>query len=92
MVVVIANLFENAINATAKLKNADRFIDISIKESEQRLLIKVENPCRHNMFFDESLYGVGISSIISASQKYDGMYDFSAENGKFSAKISLNLK
>lgn len=92
LVIIIANLFENSINATAKLKNADKFIDISIKESVRRLLIKVENPCRHNMFFDESLYGVGISSIISASQKYDGMYDFSAENGKFSAKISLNLK
>lgn len=92
LVVVIANLFENAINATAKLKNADRFIDISIKESEQRLLIKVENSCRHNMYFDESVYGIGINSVISTTQKYDGMYDFSAKDEKFSAKISLNLK
>lgn len=92
LVIIIANLFENSINATAKLKNEDRSIDISIKESVQRLLIKVENPCKHKMFFDESFYGIGISSIISATKKYDGMYDFSADNGRFSAKISLNLK
>lgn len=91
LVIIIANLFENAINATAKLKNKDKFIDISIKESAQRLLIKVENACRDNLTIDESVYGIGISSIISTTEKYDGMYDFSAESGIFSAKISLNL-
>lgn len=92
IVIVIANLFENAINATSKLKNKEKIIDISIRESSQRLLIKVENLCREKLAFDESFYGIGISSIISITQKYDGMYDFSAENGTFSAKISLNLK
>ena len=92
LVIIIANLFENAINATEKLKDQDRHIDISIKESAQRLLIKVENPCRSNLSFDESLYGVGIRSIIATTNKYDGMYDFTAEYGSFSAKISLNLK
>ena len=92
IVIVIANLFENAINATSKLKNKNKLIDISIKESAQRLLIKVENSCRDKLTFDESLYGIGISSIITITEKYDGMYDFSAEDGFFSAKISLNLK
>ena len=44
------------------------------------------------MSFDESLHGIGIRSVIAATNKYEGMYDFSAENGIFSAKISLNLK
>ena len=91
LVIVIANLFENAINATAKLKNEDKHIDIYIKDSAQRLLIKVENPCRVGLTFDETLYGVGIRSVISATNKYEGMYDFAAENGIFSAKVSLNL-
>ena len=38
--VIIANLFENAINATDKMKNKDKTIDIYIKGSTQRLLIK----------------------------------------------------
>ena len=44
------------------------------------------------MTFDESEYGVGIRSVISTVNKYNGMYDFSAEDGIFSAKISLNVK
>ena len=91
LVIVIANLFENAINATAKLKKNDKRIDILIKESSQRLVIKVENPCRANLTFDETIYGVGIRSVISTTNKYEGMYDFTAEDGIFSAKISLNL-
>lgn len=92
LVIVIANLFENAIHATAKHKSKEKMIDISIKGSAQRLLIKVENPCRNNLTFDETLYGVGIRSVIATTNKYEGMYDFTAEDGIFSAKISLNLK
>jgi hypothetical protein len=92
LVIVIANLFENAINATAKLKKNDKRIDILIKESSQRLVIKVENPCRANLTFDETIYGVGIRSVIATTTKYEGMYDFTVEDGIFSAKIILNLK
>ena len=92
LVIVIANLFENAIHAAEKHKGQKKEIDISIKESPQRLLIKVENPCRNNLTFDETSYGVGIRSVIATTNKYKGMYDFAAEDGVFSAKISLNLK
>lgn len=91
LVIVVANLFENAINATSKLKAKDKSININIKDSAQRLLIKVENPCKANLTVDETLYGVGIRSVISTTNKYEGMYDFAAEDGTFSAKISLNL-
>ena len=91
LVIVIANLFENAIHATAKQKGKKKRIDISIKESPQRLLVKVENPCKSNLTFDETLYGVGIRSVIATANKYAGMYDFTAEDGVFSAKISLNV-
>ena len=92
LVIVIANLFENAIHATAKHKNKEKTIDISIKGSAQRLLIKIDNPCKNNLTFDETLYGVGIRSVIATTNKYEGMYDFTAEDGIFSAKISLNLR
>ena len=92
LVVVIANLFENAINATVKLKSRAKYIDIRIKESSKRLVIKVENPCKANLPFDESCFGVGIRSVIATTTKYEGMYDFTAEDGIFSAKIILNLK
>ena len=92
LVVVIANLFENAINEVANLKSKEGYIDIQIKDSPERLLIKIDNPCRENLTFDENLYGIGIRSVISTTSKYEGMYDFCAEDGVFSAKIILNLK
>ena len=91
LVIVIANLFENAIHATAKHKSKEKMIDISIKGSAQRLLIKIDNPCKNNLTFDETLYGVGIRSVIATTNKYEGMYDFTVEDGIFSAKISLNI-
>ena len=91
LVIVIANLFENAINATSKLKIKNKQIDIHVKDGAQRLLIKVENPCKANLTFDEASWGVGIRSVVSTTNKYEGMYDFTVEDGVFSAKISLNL-
>ena len=91
LVIVIANLFENAINGAEKIKDGNKTIDIYIKENPQRLLIKMENSCRENLSFEESLYGVGIHSVIATTTKYEGMYDFLAEDGVFTAKISLNL-
>lgn len=92
LVIVIANLIENALNAVEKLKGREKSIRISIKETPERLLVKIDNSCREKFLFDESNYGVGIRSVIDTVNKYDGMYDFTAEGGTFSAKISLNLK
>ena len=91
LVIIIANLFENAINATSKLKGKNKYIDIYIKDSAQRLLIKVENPCRANLVFDETCWDIGIHSMISTTNRYEGMYDFTAKDGIFTAKINLNL-
>ena len=91
LVIVIANLFENAINATKKIKSGEKLIDIDIREKENRLLVKIENPCKANLRFDESHYGIGINSVITATNKYEGMFDFTAKNEKFISKICLNF-
>jgi len=90
MVIVIANLFENAINATKKIKSKEKIIDVDIREKETRLLVKIENPCKTNLKFDEVDYGIGISSVITTTEKYEGMYDFTAQDGTFSSKVCLN--
>ena len=83
---------QKGINAYTQKNKNNKVIDIIIKGNANRLLIKVENPCKSNLTFDETLYGVGIHSVIATINKYEGMYDFIAEDGIFSAKISLNLK
>jgi hypothetical protein len=91
LVIIIANLFENAINATKKLKGMEKLIDIDIREKENRLLIKIENSCKTNLKFDESDYGIGINSVIATVNKYEGMCDFSVKNERFISKICLNF-
>lgn len=91
LVIVIANIFENAINAVSRLKGREKHIDVTIKDSAKRLIVMVGNPCKEKMVFDEGCYGVGIRSIISTVGKYEGMYDFSCAEGRFFAKINLNL-
>ena len=90
LVAILANLFENAIHGAVKEK--EPFIRIDIREGAKRLLIRVENRCRSGLFVDESMYGIGMNSIITAAQKYEGMVDFFAEDGVFTANINLNLK
>lgn len=51
----------------------------------------MENTCKENIGFEESIYGVGIRLVIATTTKYEGMYDFTIEDGIFTAKISLNL-
>ena len=91
LVIVIANLFENAINATKKLKTKEKIIDVDIREKDTRLLVKIENPCKTNLRFDEADYGIGISSVITTTEKYEGMYDFSVNDGTFISKVCLNF-
>ena len=64
LVIVIANLFENAINASSKLKTEEKSIDISSKETAQRLLIKVENPCKEKLIFAEKIPSSAVKSYI----------------------------
>lgn len=92
LIIIIANLFENAINATSKLVIRDKYINISIKEKTKRLIIEVTNTCKTNTIFDETYYGIGINSVISTTQQYSGMYDFSVDRGIFKARICLNLE
>ena len=40
MVIVIANLFENAINGSKKIKLKEKIIDVDIREKDTRLLVK----------------------------------------------------
>ena len=91
LVIVIANLFENAINAAKKLKTKEKNIDVDIREKDTRLLVKIENSCKNNLRFDEDDYGIGISSVIATTEKYEGMYDFAVRDGIFISKVCLNF-
>lgn len=91
---IIGNLIDNAISAAEKEENP--LIDIIIKLQKNMLIIKITNSCNNKI--DEKLettkedkihHGIGIISIKSITEKYNGDVTFVAEEGKFVATVMI---
>ena len=94
-VIIFANMLENALHGLQKLKYENKFCNISIKTKNDKLVILCKNTCSKKVkvingrLEDE---GVGISSIRSAINKYEGNIEYSKENDVLSIKAILNIK
>lgn len=95
--VLFSNMVENATNACRKISNThDRFIKIICKNKSGKLLIQITNSYEGIVEFQDNLpvstlesHGIGTKSLVSISQKYGGIYSFTAENKIFTASIIL---
>ena len=93
LVTVIANILENALHGAAESKAEKPYIAISIKHKSDHLVISCENSCVETLCFAEMpeyLQGVGVHSVISTSEKYNGTCRFSAGNGVFCATVIMD--
>ena len=93
LVQIIANVLENALHGATQSKKSNAFINVSIKHKSERLVLTCENSCIDDLNFLEmpsELHGIGIHSIITTAEKYNGMYNFTAQNGIFTAKIIID--
>ncbi|MBQ7025762.1 MAG: GHKL domain-containing protein [Peptococcaceae bacterium] len=93
LVTVIANILENALHGTAESKANSPMITVSIKHKSGRLVISCENTCSQSLKFEEMpeyLQGIGIRSIISTAEKYNGSCRFSASDGVFRCTIIMD--
>ena len=93
IVQIIANILENALHGAIESKNQAPFMEISIKYKSERLAISCKNSCKTELDFEEmpsDLYGIGMRSITSVAEKYNGTYSFSAKNGEFIAKLVID--
>ncbi len=82
---VIANLFENALDSVKNFDSAQRFIDIKIHCTENKLIIRIKNPYNDKILFDKntglpkskggSNHGFGMQSILAFSEKINGTID-----------------
>lgn len=97
IVAILANIMENAIHGCLKAESSKKLIKIYITEKCGKLVISISNTAKQNILFDEGIpvsksgKGIGVSSIIRSTLKYNGEYDFSASNGIFTCKILLKL-
>ena len=93
LVTVIANILENALHGAAESKANSPMITVSIKHKSGRLVISCENTCSQSLKFEEMpeyLQGIGIRSIISTAEKYNGSCRFSASDGVFRCTVIMD--
>ena len=93
LVTIVANTLENALHGAAESRSASPYIKVSIRHKAGRLVISCENSCISGLEFKEMpdyLQGIGINSIISTTEKYNGSCRFSATDGRFTSTIIID--
>ena len=93
---LLANALENAINACKLVQtapaaiNSNRIITVKVFDKNNKLCINITNTYAVEPVFvnntpvsDKAGHGIGIRSIISVIEKYNGVYDFFTEDGLF---------
>ena len=100
---MLANSFENAVEGCLRCPDASaRFITAKIAyavyNGAGKLSIVVENSCADNIVFENGFPksqkpggGTGTRSIQYTAETYNGIVEFTAENGIFSMRVLLHL-
>lgn len=97
--ILIANLFDNAIEACEKNKNKSEIV-IKIWESGSYYCIKIVNTVETDILINnpnlvtskknKKIHGIGINSVRDIVHKYNGIMNFEQKSDKFYVYISLN--
>lgn len=96
-IAILANAFENAIHGCGCSGREDREIDIYIAEKKKKVVIRFSNTSNEKVIFRQGLpvsekgSSMGVPSIVKTASRYGGEFDFSLKEGKFVARILLNI-
>ena len=100
--IVLGNALDNAIEATEKVSEAsEKTILFDMITSAERIIITIENPVNGNVNTNKLIttkkdklnHGHGINSIKTIAKKYDGVAEFTCNDGKFITNINIgNMK
>lgn len=96
--VLLSNALENALHACQKVKEnglpAD--IDVLIYEKNKKLFFQIINSCTNDITFENGIpvtnksgHGIGIRSILTLIERYNGIYAFEKQDDRFLLRISL---
>lgn len=96
---ILGNLLENALTAASRVEKRERYINLNILYTAQILVITVDNPFAGEVIKTGDTYisqkpghpGLGIASITSIAQSYDGGIEFTHEDHIFHASVMLNM-
>ena len=96
--VLLSNALENALHACQEFKDKNRaaVIEVTAYEKNGRTCIQIVNSCKGNIGVEHGLpvtkepgHGLGVRSICTVVEKYQGICDFSVKNDKFILRVSL---
>ncbi len=96
--IILGNLLDNALNAVKKLEK-DRYIDIKIKYTKGRLIVKIDNTfdgiiikekgkiiTSHR---DKTNHGLGLESVKTVLEKYNGLIEFKYDSNIFHTALLM---
>lgn len=96
---VLGNLLDNAIEAATECDEGRRFINITIRNINYMILIKIENSMNKAILAnegkiistkkDKKMHGWGLKSVQSAVKSCEGAIEISTSDGKFCAIATL---
>ena len=96
--VLLSNALENALHACQRLRQTGEPCDIElvVYEKSGKFFLQVTNTCPPDVTFEKGLpvtrepgHGIGVRSICSIAERYNGMYSFSEKDGRFVLRVSL---
>lgn len=103
LVGILENSFENAVEGCLRCPDGiERFITVkiaySVYNAAGKLHIVVENACADTIVFESGFPksekpggGTGTRSIVYAAERYNGMVEFTAQDGVFRTRVLLHL-
>lgn len=97
--VIVSNLFDNAIEACEHVKRDEKDIFVSIKSTDVFYVIKIVNsmeikPVKKNHKYctikeDQEIHGIGLESVRTSVEKYQGTLLLDYTENQFSAVVSI---
>ena len=93
---LLSNGLENALNAAETQNESRRWVEFYCGVRLDKLLIEIRNPHSGEIVFRDGLpvsdrpdHGYGCRSIRTITESYQGLCEFSAENGIFTLRVAL---
>ena len=93
LVTIMGNVLENAIHGAQSSKAQEPKICVDIYHKDGKFVISCKNSCLKTLEFDEipkSLEGIGVKSINTTADKYNGVCRFSAHGGLFNVLLVMD--
>lgn len=97
LVVMLANLMENAIHGCIHSGKSEQFIELYIGHKASKLVIYTRNTAGEDIVFENGIplsvngEGIGVSSILHSAAEYGGECDFRLEDGVFCCQLLLKV-